>query len=84
MQKNERFMVRTVTLENDKFVYRNTLADGRPAAVRQAERIGQIDQCDHKLVRAFLEGHDESSGVLEVLAKAADGYNAANIYRIDD
>lgn len=85
MQQNERFMVRTVTLVDSKFIYENTIAQGRPEAIRQAERIGQIDKDDHNLVRSFLEGHlpEKTHKSLELLARGDDGYNAATIYQID-
>ena len=79
----EKFMVRTVKVSGDSYVYENTLASGRPEAVRQAERIGQIEDCDHSLIRLFLEGFTPKCKSFEVLAKGVGGYNSATIYQID-
>ena len=86
MQQNERFMVRTIRLVDSKFVYENTVAEGRPAAIRQAETIGEIDKDDHGLVRSFLEGFlpEKTHKSLELLSRSEeDGYNCATIYQID-
>jgi hypothetical protein len=76
MAKQEQFVVRTsVPLPGGrKFAYRTTIANGRPEAVRQVERIGPIDAEDRPLLRDFLEGKmGDRSGSTHVMSKGDDG-----------
>lgn len=83
----ERFMVRTSHIVDGRFIYQNTLAEGRAQAVKQAERIGKIDADMHRDVRAFLEGHLPDAGkCVEFYSSIADGFGGlgiATIYSID-
>lgn len=52
---NETFSVSTIYYNGDELVRKTTLAHSRPEAIKQAERMGKIDENDHSKVRQFLE-----------------------------
>jgi hypothetical protein len=79
----ERFFVRTVRVQDGQTVIEHTVADNRPQAVKQAERIGRIDSAYHSRVRNFLEGREDSYKELKVYSTDAVRAQMAVIYPID-
>lgn len=70
MQNNqERFMVRTSKIVDDRYVYENRLVDGRPMTIKQIESVGVIHREDHDFVRNFLEGMELDTGMAEVYVR---------------
>lgn len=77
-------MVRTSILVGEKFVYENTIAEGRVQAIKQAERIGEFSKDYHRDVRAFLESHLPDSLKALYINGQRGALSAAAIYSIDD
>lgn len=74
MASKERFVVRTCGRAGLGFGWETTIAEGRPEAVRQLERIGTIDPQDRQDIREFLEGNDPpNGGAIFVASTVEDG-----------
>lgn len=79
------FVVRTAHIVGDRFTHRTTLARDRAEAIRQAERIGPLDE--RESVSLFLDGrHTMVAGqvVLTTLADNGAWTGVATIYRVDE
>lgn len=83
----ERFVVRTQTCTPEgKFESHTTIAEGRPMAVKQAERIGKFDSEDLPKVREFLEhGPWNRSRSVCICSGGYSGWDGvATIYPLDE
>lgn len=79
----ERFFVKTVRIQDGKTVIEHTLAEGRPQAVKQVERIGTLDTIDHAKVRNFLENGTSSYKELKLYSTHGTHLHHGVIYSID-
>lgn len=77
----ERFVVNIRNYKSDDLKVTTRIAEGRPAAVKLAERIGKFEEGTVEKIRAFLEGGE----VQDVgITWYTDDGNRATILKVDE
>lgn len=87
-KQQETFIVRTSNcpLSQSGIVWQTTIAQGRPEAVRQLERIGAIHPGDREDVRSFLEGGMTRLGAAMFVFSEdrKNGGRSAMVFKVDE